>query len=87
MVIHFGTQLDNTVGNLRQGSFVAFGQLLHALGELLAHAVHLSVDGGIQCREPFAVHHQSLYFILGQFRVVGVSIRIELGFGFFDLLL
>jgi len=53
-------------------SLVAFGQFLHALGERLADALHLTVDGGIQRGEPFIVHHQRLDVILGEPGVLGV---------------
>ena len=48
------------------GGFVAFGQFLDALGERLADALHLSVDGSVQRGEPFVVHHQRLDVLLGE---------------------
>ena len=41
MAVHCGLQLGYTTDHLRERGLVAPGQLLHALGELLAHAVRL----------------------------------------------
>ena len=52
------------------------GQLLHALGQRLADALHLAVDGGIQRSEPFVVYHEPLDLILAKFGVLGVGFRV-----------
>ena len=67
--------------HLRQRGFVALGQFLHALGQRLADAVHLAVDGGIERGKPFVVHHQRLDLGLGELGVLGVGLGIERGLG------
>ena len=70
---HFGLQSRGAAGQLGQRGFVAFGQFLDALGQRLADAVHLAVDGGVQRGEPFVVDHQGLDLGLGELGVVGVA--------------
>ena len=87
MTVHLSLQLRYLVGHLRQRGFVAFGQFLHALGEGLADAVHLAVDGGIERGEPFVVHDQRLDFGLGELGIFGIGLGIERGLGLLELLL
>ena len=75
------------LGHPRHRGFVAFGQFLHALGEGLADAVHLAVDGGVERGEPFVVHHQRLDLGLGELGVVGVGLGVEGGLGVLEALL
>ena len=72
---------------LRQRGLVAFGQFLHALGERLADAVHLAVDGGVEGGEPFVVHHQRLDLGLGELGILGVGLGVECGLGVLQALL
>ena len=83
----FASSSATRLDHLRHRGFVAFGQFLHPLGEGLADAVHLAVDGGIERGEPFVVHHQRLDLRLGELGVFGVGLGIEVGLGFLQLLL
>ena len=87
MAVHLRFQLGHAADHLRQRGFVAFGQFLHALGELLADAVHLAVDGGIERGEPFVVHHQRLDLGLGELGILGVGLGVERGLGVLEALL
>ena len=48
----------STRASFRETGFRTLGQFLHALCELLAHSVHLAVDGGVKRGEPFVVHDE-----------------------------
>ena len=83
----FASNSATRLGHLRQRGLIALGQLLHALGQRLADAVHLAVDGGFQRGQPFVVHHQRLHLGLGQPGVFGVGFGVQGGLGLFQLLL
>src|SRR3972149_10066587 len=55
VAVYFRFQLGHAARYLRQRGFVAFGEFLHTLSKLLAHAVHFAVDGGVEGGEPFVV--------------------------------
>ena len=69
VAVHCLLQLDYPAYLLRQRGFITFGQFLHSLGEGLADAVHLAVDGGIEGGQPFIFHYQRLDFLLGKFGI------------------
>ena len=87
MAVHFLFQFGHALGHLRQWRFVAFGQFLHALGQGLADAIHLALNGGFQRGQPFVVHHQRLDLGFAQFGVMGVGFGVQVGFGVLELLL
>ena len=87
MAVDLGFKVGSLAGHLWQRGFVALGQFLHALSKLLAHAVHLTVDGGVECGEPFVIHHQRLCLGLGELWVTSISLGVERGFSVLEALL
>jgi hypothetical protein len=87
VVVHLGLQVGHTANHLRQRAFVAFGQLLHSLGELSTYAVHFAVDDGIERGEPFVVHYERLDIGLSKLAVMGVGLGVERRLGVLNLLL
>jgi hypothetical protein len=86
MVGHSCLLVGHALDHLRQRDFVSFGQLLHALTELLTYAVHFAVGGGIERRQPFIIYHQRFDFWLREFRIFGVGLGVEVRFGVLELL-
>ena len=81
----FRFQFGNLMAYVRHGGFVAFGQFLHALGEGLTDAIHLTMDIAVQRGQPFVVHHQRLNFGLGELGILGIGFGVKRGLSLFDL--
>ena len=84
MLVHLRFEISDVADYLRQRCFVTLGQFLDALGELLADAVHLAMNSGIERGHPFVVHHQRFYLSRSELGVLSVAIRIKDFFVIFD---
>ena len=78
MFVHAGGECRHFVGELRQRSGVAFGELADAPGEGLRDAVQLALHGGGEGGQPFVVHDEGLDVGLGERGVFGVELGFEI---------
>ena len=83
VAVHRGLQRTQSTGHLRQRGFIAFSQLLHAVGEPLAYPIHLAVDGGVERSEPFVIYDKCFDFRLGKLGVRAYAIASSLNLASF----
>ena len=71
-------KLADTLRECRQCHVVSLGQFFHTLRQCLTDPVHLAMNGDVDRRQPFVIHHQRLDLRLCQLRKMGVSLGIEI---------
>jgi hypothetical protein len=78
MSVHLGGQGGHFISELWQWRGIAFGQLPYAPGKRLRDTIEFAMHGGGERGQPFVVDDECLDFVLGQLRVFGIELGVQL---------